>query len=120
PEAAAAAYYVLPQPRLALMHTGRRAMAEGRSVVGGADALLIKGMARLVNGREQCISQVALIDPRGDADVAAREPRAEWVRGLVEAPAFEVVADAFRHAEREVELRAFRKGAAQTGVLDDG
>ena len=116
PEAAAAPHHVLPQPRLALVHAGRGARSQRRAVVARIHALLVHGMARLVQDREQAIADVVLLDARGDAHVARVQPRAEGMMRLVEAAAIEVVAEALDDGEAEVELRLLGEFAVQRRV----
>ena len=71
PEAAAAPHHVLPEARLTLMDAGRHAVSERRTIERSADALLVHGVASLVQRREQRIAKIGVADPGGDADVVS-------------------------------------------------
>ena len=117
PEAAAARDHVLPEPRLALMHAGRDAVAERRAFERGADALLVHGVASLVQRREQRVAEIVLVDARGDADVASGKPGAERMMRQIEPAAPEVVAHALGDVQAEIELRCFGETLPQTGIV---
>src|SRR5690606_21210848 len=59
----------------------------------GRQALLVEGVAGLVQGAEEGLVEVPGVVAGGDADVAGAEGGAEGVGGLVEAAAGEVEAD---------------------------
>ena len=113
PEAAAARDHVLPQPRLAFVHAGRDAVAERRAFERGAHALLVHGVAGLVQRREQRVAEVVLVDARGDAHVAGGEFGAERMVREIEPPAREVVAHALGDAQAEIELRRLGESLPQ-------
>ena len=73
PEAAAAPHHVLPEPRLALMDAGRGTASKRRAIERSVDALLVHGVASLVQRREQRIAKIGFADPGGDADVVSGE-----------------------------------------------
>ena len=120
PEAAAAADHVFPQPRLALVHARRCSVAERGAVEPGGDALLVKRMAGLVDGREQRLADIVRIDPRGDAHVAGGKAGRERMMGLVQPAAFEVVADLADHGAAECELRRLVERPVQGVVVGRG
>ena len=99
PEGEAAAHEVLPQARRALVHPGRGAFRQEGALQGGIDALLVEGVASLVEGAEKGLSQVALPDPVGDAHVADGKGRGEGMVCLVLASAPEIVAHALQHLQ---------------------
>ena len=72
PKTAAARDYVFPEPRLTLMDASRDTLPKRRAVEGSTDALLIHGVAGLVQRREQSVAKIVLADAGGDADVASR------------------------------------------------
>ena len=117
PKPAAAGDYVFPKPRLALMHAGRRPVPERRAFERGAHALLIERMAGLVQRREQCLADVAFIDPGRDAHVTDRELGAERMMRRVEPSTMEVIAHALGHRAAEIELGIFGERSAQTAVV---
>src|SRR5262249_60780538 len=82
PEWTAARDHVLPEPRLALMHARRHAMAERRAIERLAHALLVHGMAGFMQPPEQRIADVIVAHAGGDAYVTGREPGAERRQGL--------------------------------------
>jgi hypothetical protein len=117
PEAAAARDDIFPEPRLALVHAGRDAMAEGRAFERGTHALLVHGVTRLVQRREQRIAEVVLVDARGDANVAGGEFGAERMVREIEPAARRVVSHPPGDAEAEIELRRLGKFLPQAGVV---
>ena len=74
-------------------------------------------MARLVQGREQRLLDVAIAHAGGDTHVVDRELGAEWVVRLVEPAALEAVAEAFGDAQAEVELCRLAEDAAQAAIV---
>src|SRR5215831_9817976 len=113
PEFAAAPDHVLPQPRLALVHAGRSARVQRRTLKGGLDALLVHCMTGLMQGREQRLADVVLAHARGDAHVARGKLGAEWMVRLVDPPALKVVAHALDDGETERHLRRFRERSGE-------
>src|SRR6478736_241952 len=92
PKRPAARDDVLPQARLALVDTRGNPAAERGAFVGRVHALLVHRMSGLMQRREEGVADVVLAHPGRDPDVARRKLGAERVAGLVEPPAFEVVA----------------------------
>src|SRR5262245_54345929 len=92
-------------------------MAEWRAVKGHTHALLVHGVAGLMQGRKQRVAEIVLAHARGYADVTGREPRAKRMMCLVETTAVEVVAHALRNPEAERELRRLAKGLAQAAIV---
>jgi hypothetical protein len=66
---AAAAQLVFIDPALAFMHAHRHALPDRRQQVVGVDALLIGGMADLVDGRVEAVERIAFDHPRGDPHI---------------------------------------------------
>src|SRR6202021_892795 len=96
PEAAAAGDHVLPQPRLAFMDACGNTTSKRRAFERRADALLVHGVAGLMERGEQRIAQIVLLDARGNAHVAGGEFGAKRMMGKIEPPAAEVVTELFR------------------------
>ena len=86
------------------MDTGRRTVAERRAIKLGTDALFVHGVAGLVKCREQCVTELVLIDAGGDPDVASGKSGAERMMGEVEPTALEIVAQTFRNMQGKIEL----------------
>src|ERR1700730_11567293 len=99
------------------MHAGGGAGSERCAFEGSAHALLVERVASLMDGREQRLADIVLVNPGGDAHVTGGEFCAERMMGLVEPAAVEVVADLFDHGEAEIKLRALAKEAAQTPIV---
>src|SRR5262249_9715155 len=104
PEREAARDDDLPQPGLALMQAGRYTAPKRRAFERGAHPLLVERVAGFVDGREQRLGDVVLVDAGGNPHVAARKRRAERMVRQVLASAREVVAHPPGDAEAEVEL----------------
>src|SRR5690348_14699810 len=109
PESLAARDHILPQPRLAFVHTGRCAMPERRALKRSVHALLVHRMSGFVDGRERRIAEVAFVHPRGDTHITQREGGAERVMRQVEPTARGVVTHLTRDLETELELRLLRE-----------
>ncbi len=117
PEGARAADQVLPQARLALVDARGGAAGQDGAVVGRVDALLVHGVPRLVQGAEEALGQVVLVEAGGDAHIAAREPDREGVGGLVLAPPAEVVAEVAGDLLAEGLLLSLGEVAAQAAIV---
>ena len=117
PEAAAAADDVLPEAGLTLVHAGGCAHGERCALERGVDALLVHGVPRLVQRREQRFAEVVLLGARRDAHVADGEGRAEGMGRLVLATARGVEAESFGDAEAEGELAVDSERSLQAGVV---
>src|SRR5262249_4397142 len=92
PERAGAADRVLPQPRLRLVNTQRHRLAHWGAIVLGEQALVVQGVANLVQDAEEPGAEVAQVVPCRDAAVTGADQRAEWVNARVEPPTMEVEA----------------------------
>src|SRR5262249_56287730 len=91
--------------------------AKGGAVGGGARRRLVERVAGFVDGREQRLGDVVLVDAGGNPHVAARKRRAERMVRQVLASAREVVAHPPGDAEAEVELLRRAELAVQAAVV---
>ena len=117
PERQAAAHEVLPQPRLAFVHAGRRSGEKRRALERVGDALFVHRVPGLVQRGEEAVRQVVVAVAGGDAHVAAAELGHVRMRGLVLPAAREVVAERPDDLLAERLLRAFRKIAGEAAVV---
>ena len=117
PEAAAAPDEVLPQARLALVHAGGGAAAQGRALQIQAHPLLVHSVARLVHGGKEGVAEEILLDAGGDAHVVDGKAGGEGVGRLVLAAALEIVAKAPDHVQAELPLQRLGEGLVQAGVV---
>ena len=69
PKFARPAHQVFPQPALALVNSGGSAVTQNGSVQAWRKSQFVKGMTGLMDGAENPITEIRLIDPRRDADV---------------------------------------------------
>src|SRR5215475_9095036 len=99
------------------MHASRGAPSQGCSFERRAHTLLVECVPRFMQRREQGVAEIGFVDAGGDPHVAGRELGAEWMMGLVEAAAIEVIAVVLDNGETERELLALSEGAAQAGVI---
>ena len=84
----------------------------------GANALLVHGMARLVQRAEQRVAEVALVDAGGDAHIADGELDHERVVRLVLATTPEIEAVIADDFQAEGELIGFRVEALEHTVVN--
>src|SRR5262245_3858947 len=77
-------------------------------------------MARFVEGAEQPLAQVVLLDTVRDAPGAQRELGAERVMRLVLTSALEVIAEAPDHLDTECQLSRFREMLVEACIPGDG
>ena len=94
-----------------------RAAEERRAVECVVDTLLVHRVAAFVQRREEPIGEIVVAIPRGDAYVAETELGHERVRGLVLAPAVEVVAERADDLFAERALLVLREIAGQAAVV---
>ena len=100
---------------------GRRdAASKRRTIERSADALLVHGVASLVQRREQGVANVVLADAGGDADVASGKPGAERMVRKIEPAPLEIVTKALRNMQGKIKLGLFGKSLPQTGVVGCG
>ena len=81
---------------------------QGVAVVVRVDALLVHGVAGLMDGAEKRVAQIVLVHPGGDAHVAQRKTGGEGMGGLILAAALEVIAQALDHVQAEGQLLRLR------------
>src|SRR5262249_21395452 len=74
-------------------------------------------MACFMHGREQSLTDIVLVNARGDTYVAKRKFRAEGMVSLVEAAALEVVADGPHHTISKIKLSGFRERTVQATII---
>src|SRR5262249_50382103 len=93
PEGTTAASLVLPQARLRFVDAQRGEAAQRRAVVSGIEALLVDGVAGLVQDAEKRLVEETRVVARGDAAVAGADAAAKGMRRHVQPAGREVEAN---------------------------